>query len=386
MDVKDNFLYIVLRVSNWFTNRIIDSFFKVYNKNKTPLIERFFAKFFKAINFLSSPYRRLFRYYIYDIADEIVDEEYLEDDIGIVIQGPLAKEMTLITALRYRRLCPYAPIVISTWKQDALLSESFKQICTDNNIDIVTSIFPDQRIKWNLNLQVTTSHNGVEYICRKYTKLKYILKCRTDQIILRRDFPFILKNALEMFPPIGDAVTSRVVFLGARNSYKYTPFDLSDFLIFGEKTYVRMMYDIPKLDIKERHEKILLDVKNKINAYEKNNIRAVNMYDKEKIKQWSRLSATFDFPEIYLARNFYNKIAGDIIAERNIQTYWSFLKRYAIIIDSNLLMMYWPKYFEGYRIFSAYIPNTGECGGLDYATWLDIYLHYDEATGLISDY
>ena len=122
------------------------------------------------------------------------------DDTGIVIQGPIQKDgdFTLKTALLYRKLYPFVPIVISTWNGEIynkLIGE-----CKTNKIDIIENVIPKDGGVGNHIFQMTSSYLGIKYISDNY-RVRYVLKCRTDQRIFREDILLYLKDLMKATNP-----------------------------------------------------------------------------------------------------------------------------------------------------------------------------------------
>lgn len=84
---------------------------------------------------------------------------------------------------------------------------------------------------------------GVRYV-KENTPAKFVLKTRTDQRINLFSFLVYFKNLLETFPPKGDKLRERIIFLNS-NMTKSFPFYFNDYLSFGHVEDIFKLYAIP---------------------------------------------------------------------------------------------------------------------------------------------
>jgi len=144
-----------------------------------------------------------FDYKFYPIEPKNFKRPLLEKDtkykIGIVVQGPIIKKNNLtenvIKQLR-KITCSKNKILLSTWEEDLLLNnhqQTFNKI-TDV---IIKNTKPKFYGPNNVNLQITSTLNGIEYFEKK--KFNYVLKIRTDQIYYSENILNFLEDLINFF-------------------------------------------------------------------------------------------------------------------------------------------------------------------------------------------
>ena len=173
---------------------------------------------------------------------ELKLSSYEVSDAAIVIQGPLEHKdnYTLTTARLYRQWYPNAPIVISTWKNEA--TDIFRKSCAEISVTLLENELPVFGGISNTNYQLESSARGVEYV-KNNTSAKFVLKCRSDQRINRTKFLIYFKNLLEMYPPKGDKLKKRILMASFD---KGLPFFGCDFLYFGTVEDLNKLFNIPE--------------------------------------------------------------------------------------------------------------------------------------------
>ncbi len=296
------------------------------------------------------------------------------DDVGIVIQGPLMHEnnYTLTTAQMYRRLYPNIPVVISTWKNEA--DGDFRKACKANSIVLLENTPPQDRGYLNVNLQLESSFQGVNYI-KNHTDAQFVLKTRSDQRIYRPDFLLYFKNLIKAFPPYGDKLTRRLISLAGHTRY-LIPFFVCDFMLFGHISDIKNFYGIVRYPNPED--------KNSLCFNDKRFLQIANLLDRSKLNFYeppsdlqrqltnlNRMTKRLINPEIYMMKTFYQENIATINYKKYAQTYWQFLRDYLILADNRSILFEWVKYEQSrYNVLTLYRY-------MDHSKWLHLYNNFD---------
>ena len=305
---------------------------------------------------------------------------YTFDDTAIVIQGPIAYDnnYTAETFKLYRSIYPNAPIILSTWKGEA--TADFRKTCAENSVVLLENDPPEFRGSWNINMQLKSSQQGVKFV-RENTAAKFVLKTRTDQRINRFEFLAYFKNLLETFPPKDDKLQRRIIFLGDGTS-QFLPFHLCDFFAFGHISDITKLYDAPfhrgtdelaytSKNIKRFH-KVLGLVKTKRFPFDYD----FHDYPAHKLRKFNRLMCRLRNPEVYIARNFYEKCIGPIDDRKSFEVSWEFTRDYVILVDDEAIL------FENFKYENErYLLDCKTGGRLASARWLDMYKNFKSVGG-----
>lgn len=304
----------------------------------------------------------------------IPDPVYDLDDSAIVIQGPVVYDnnYTALTCKLYRMRYPKIPIVVSTWKG---VKEEFKNFCAEQKVTVLENEVPENPASHNVNLQMTSSHKGIEFV-RDNTSAKFVLKTRADNRINRPDFLLHFRNLLKNFPPNGDKLKSRIVVTDWY-TFRFYPFNICDFLSFGTIEDMEKLYSVrsditPEVGHKLQFKRYRVFAK--IGKY----FAHPNMYfsDKRRLVNFNRMMRKLKAAaaESYIMETFYEKFIAPIETDKLLQTYFKFLRDYLVIADSEVLILDWPKYaYQSNKV--VLYPETATMG-MKFPQWLDFYLNY----------
>ncbi|SFB95038.1 WavE lipopolysaccharide synthesis family protein [Butyrivibrio sp. YAB3001] len=299
------------------------------------------------------------------------------DDVAIVIQGQVIYEndFTLETIYRYRRIYPRITIILSTWEGE--VSDDFRWQTEAIGVVILENEMPEEHGASNICLQLKSSLEGTLW-AQENSDVKYVLKTRTDQRIFLPDFLTYMKNMLKTFKVSSDGMAERIIFLGGFQSSVVCPFEVSDFLAFGNVGDIRNLYSSSGID-----EKLIYngmsnpDYRNTRAAVLRDSSHYDNIYavyemspDERKL-QCNKLMKYLD-PETYIALSFYERVILKRKideAEDILEHYLTFLKECAVIVDSERLLFYWFKYENRFYYESSLVSM----GSLTTSAWMDIY-------------
>ena len=315
-----------------------------------------------------------FKYQLWDRREHF-KPTYDFDDAAIVIQGPIAYDnnYTVETFKLYRLIYPNVPIVVSTWKGEA--TNDFRKACRENSIVLLENEMPKERGLLNENMQIRSSYQGVKYL-RENTGVKFVLKTRTDQRINRCEFLVYFKNLLETFPPNGDKLNLRIIFLNSPVS-KFWPFYINDFLAFGHVEDIFKLYDIPlhydsgeiayAIKHVRRRFKIRAILRNPKYLFDYNSVTEQN----HKLYKLNKMINRWSWAEVYIARTFYEKHIAPIDENKLLETNWKFIHDYLILIDLEAILWDWAKYEDRRYVYSYFNESNFAFGH-----WLDMYRNF----------
>lgn len=243
----------------------------------------------------------------------------LTSNVAIMMRGEVVKidNFTKNTLKMYRLHFPKAPIYLSTW--DYCLNNSFYLFAEKYNIKLISTNFekPIYGYKSN-NLQITGNVNGLESILKD--KIKYSLSTRTDQRFYSNNLLLHLKNILSLYPykkkSINDKQINRLVAMSF-DTFLYRLYGLEDQFLFG----------------------LTEDVFNYWNSAKDNRLISDEDF-KEPMDL--KLMAKLRVCEVYYMTEFLKRNGHTL--EWDIKDYLDVLKERFIIVDSQSLDFFWPKY------------------------------------------
>ena len=337
-----------------------------------PQPEKLPEKFARGLTTFLEPRFQNFKCQVWDTRD-YYKPTYTFDDTAIVIQGPIAynDNYTVDTFKLYRSVYSRAPIIVSTWKNEA--TDDFRRACAENSVVLLENEMPADPGAFNMNLQLDSSLAGVKFV-RENTAAKFVLKTRCDQRMNRFDFLVYFKNLLETFPPRGDKLLKRIIFLGSDNSRGW-PFFFIDFLSFGRVEDISKLYSISRHhDLGEmtyfakngkRRERLKYILFRESLAVDYNLPPKKN----HKLRKFNRLMSRFSSAEDYLAKTFYREFIAPIDPDKILETGWKFTADYLIFVDTESILFDWPKY-ESARFY----PTVK--GQFTFARWLDMFRNF----------
>lgn len=282
-----------------------------------------------------------------------LNQEY---SFAIILQGPICvkEDMTLNSICFYKKVYPYAVIIVSTW-DDEPVNEIDKLV--DLGVIIVQSEKPLNNGLMNLNYQLVSSLAGV----KKAEELgcKFAVKTRTDQRICK---PYIfdsMLSALKLFPG-KERQKGRMVTLGYRWGGMFIPFHTCDFLYLGYTEDLIQLFSAP------------LDQR-----FDDNNLR-------KKVSLLTRRQNSEQMlpPEIYILKHYCSDVLG-LYCEDTVESYWYVVRNYLICFGMKDVDLLWNKYDNQYDLnvySSSYFGDKDSSERLqtmcfDFFNWLNLYMN-----------
>ena len=342
------------KIFYWFFERIIklfDSIFSIFTNDHISNVMRHVCMAVESENLYVA-------YYIKPkdtVEIPILDDLDQSHSFAIILQGPICTKdnMTLNSIRFYKKVYPYAVIIVSTWNDE---SEKELNKLAKQGALIVKNEKPSNSGILNINYQLVNSLAGVEKA--KELGCTFAVKTRTDQRVCK---PYIfdsMLSALKLFPG-GDYQKGRLVVLGECGGGMFIPFHSCDFLYLGYTDDLVHLFSAP------------LDKRND---------------DKDWREIGSLLTRRKNFeqmiaPEIYILKHYCSDVLR-IQCEGTVESYWYVVKNYLICYGMKDIDLMWNKYDLLYNLnfySSAYDGDRDSSERLqtmcfDYFNWLNLYM------------
>jgi len=267
------------------------------------------------------------------------------ESCGIVLQGPIHQpdDFTLESIKYYRLLHPNAVVVLSTWDDEPA---GVIEQCRAAGAVIVTSSKPAIPGALNVNFQSRSALAGL--LKAKELGCRFAAKTRTDVRIYAPDAFSFLVNLLKTFPARGPGQQNFRLIATPVTTARYTPFYLSDILVFGEINDICMYWNCPQ------------NICSRDPSRNEGSIR--NLISDE-------------VPEIFLCRSFLTRSRGPI--EPTLRNWWQALADHFLIVDREMLDMYWPKYFPHTERLSESYDGVLAWTNVRFRDWLNLQMNFD---------
>lgn len=292
------------------------------------------------------------------------------NEFAIILQGPVLYDnnFTEETIKLYQNNFPNVKIIVSTWKHVKI---NFKDFCKNNNIYLIENEIPQKVGAGNINCQIISSLEGVRYA--EYLKCKYVVKTRTDQRVYVNDMLDYFSNLWKIFPPKRYIEEhKRLIFISYGKSFLYRPFCLCDFLVAGSINDMKNLYNIPlDYDRADNYHILLEKEEDSFNDIFKKKIEREHISPYEYFSNFNKLYYKYFCSEEYIVYNYYNIYYNKINKDENLlNIYHKFLKDEIIVIDSEQLLLFWPKYKKYYGEKETELEYYAT---LNFKKWVDIY-------------
>lgn len=254
---------------------------------------------------------------------DIIDEHRNSKRIAIVVQGKLEEkdDFTLESVRLYRKLYPTVDIIVSTWKG---VQEKQVELLKESGAVVLLNEIPNPLTGFcNNNLQRISSLNGI--LKAKELGAEYVLKCRTDQRFYEGDiFSFMIKLQKQFPLKLKCKAEERVVIcsVGTFNTRLY---NWTDMFTFGTISDVLRYYSCPE-DSRDHNAPFV----------------AKDLMD-----------YCMQRPgEIYFATHYIESLGFEL--KWNYEDSDYYLRELAIVIDNEMIDLFWPKYTKREYIWRRY--------------------------------
>lgn len=290
---------------------------KIRNRN---IIHKLYFIFLDIYIFLANKFLKIKISLVYDDINNIqipkITKLKFSSRIGLIVQGPIVKNITFKNLEYYRKLYPKLNIVLSSTDN---VSQNDIYFLKKLKIFFVKSTKVDTNFS-NIINQSNTCLNAAKFL--KNLKIQYILKTRSDQKLTNPEF---LPNIINHYKAFSDN-KSKILFTSF-GAHRYWPFDMSDFIIFAK---TNVFISLVKLSNAEKEilqsEKFIIK-------------KILEIRNAKTNLDWSKvIGGGAFFMKSYLNRKYKIKIKHDL------NTYYRFLKSDFIVIDNYYIGIQWYKY------------------------------------------
>ncbi len=266
--------------------------------------------------------------------------------LGIVIQGPLKteKNFTYETIKLYKKNFPNSFIVVSTWEnEDEVTIEKIR----DLGVEVLKNKKPENIGHANSNFQITSTRNGILFL---EGKVEYILKTRTDQRINGTNVFHFLTSLLNKYPINDEVQKERIIGINI-NTSRYKMYSISDMFQFG---HIDDMKKIWCIDLKG--QKLI----------------PKNYYLGKTLREVSEITTA----ESFLIKNYLSKLG---VENRNtLEAYYKILADRFIIIDKEMIDLYWFKYLNMEYFFSYNYLKDRSRDKIGFKEWIILENRFKE--------
>ena len=278
----------------------------------------------KEINDRSAYYCALRKYTASDMSVTRSNAQKLfEEKTAIVIQGPVVykQDFTLETIRLYRKLFPEATIIVSVWEDELQIKQWYE--LESDKVEVVYSQRPEVRGYQNINLQLTTSYNGI--LRAKELGCQYVFKTRSDMRYYSSDMISLMQMFMEKYPLVETSIQKeRLVIFPPRYDYFHL---ISDRFMFGNVDDMLNYWDVNKL------------------------------FGNEYIGESAEAMLGIRYAEL-IGKRVENKL-------ENLAEYQKLMMDYFVIVEDKMLDFIWYKYFYNKQWEFEYHNNI-----INFVDWL----------------
>lgn len=175
------------------------------------------------------------------------------EDISVVVQGSIDRENTPKLLLSIRKHLPGAEIILSTWKKQDFSVFLDYDILVKSQDPGAVAMDVNKVSPYNINRMILSTKEGLKKASRKY-----VLKCRSDVIVVGTDF-------LEYFDKYQKrdenyVLARKKILLNSlycmkcemeKGNVHPTPYHISDWYCFGLKEDIEDLFSLPLVEINE---------------------------------------------------------------------------------------------------------------------------------------
>ena len=262
-------------------------------------------------------------------------------ETAIVVQGPVIDrdDLTLETLRLYRRTMPDSQLILSTWNDTR--RETLQRI-ESLGVLIVTSEKPEIPGPHNLNLQIASTHRGLQQADEM--GFRYAMKTRADTRIHMSDVDRFCIDMLNRFPLGASAQYQRQRILVMDFATRlYVPYHPSDMMMFGTTADLLNYWSLPlcgpdvTFQVRESFDAMLRE-------------------------------AT---PEVVLCSSFLQR--NDISLSHDLRQWWEVLANQFLIVDRSMIDLFWPKYNYNVDQRLSILWDNSNMALCHFSQWMQIY-------------
>ncbi|MFG1592804.1 WavE lipopolysaccharide synthesis family protein [Halobacteriovorax sp. CON-3] len=298
---------------------------------------------YKIIEIFECFFNLFFSFKLHDLDLAVNDYDFNNDDsdVAIVVQGPLLlkRNFTYRSCSNLVKAFPKSLLILSTWEGED--EETIGKVRGLGFIVLLNKLPKDSGLG-NVNYQISSTYAGAEYA--KTKGAKYLLKIRTDHIILKNNVLNFFKNMLNTFD-------LKLLTL-SENSYEMDPYRLGDRVMFGSVDSM-MVYWQP------------------CDSFNFNNI------DRNIFKKWELNKSVHSL----LFLRFLSFLNEDL--DWSLLTYHRLMIKHFVLIDSSSIGLYWYKYFDRIFVDRNFYGVNSELNPcmrkMSFLRWLYYYRKYNNA-------
>lgn len=274
-----------------------------------------------------------------------LSKSFSRKDIAITLQGQLLLDnhFTLETVKLYRKSYRDCPIIVSTWDNED--SEEIRNISKIDNVKVITSSYPQNSGLTHINYQKKSSLEGIKYA--NELGCNYVLKSRTDQRIYGNNIIEYFLKLIERFPLNIKCKANKRIIVSNLVTIKNRLYNLSDMLLFGQIDDMLLYFSPP--DCKDPPKEYKLPK------------------EKDDLVGFCKARAG----EIYFATHYIESLGFELKWTFEDSDYYR--NNLFIVIDSESIDQFWPKYTRKEYMWRNYYGNEFEL-----ASFEDWFVHQVE--------
>ncbi|WP_372880908.1 WavE lipopolysaccharide synthesis family protein [Psychromonas sp.] len=239
-------------------------------------------------------------------------------DITFVLQGPVIKDITILSIQKIKILFPGSQIILSTWENSQLSGIVVDKciLTADPGTTIDAFDKNNQPYFVNINRQILSTFQGI-----KSVTTKYCVKMRTDNYLEKNsllEWLFMFEARDKRFSIFNNRIVSSNYFAKEFAKGVRIPYFISDFFQFGETSDLLTLWDIGFYEAYSFNEKI----KNKMqHKYYPHRLLHVEQ------ELWLKLLNKFEHIELH----------DEYGTKQDIEKSYQYMINNIIIVDGDLL-------------------------------------------------
>jgi hypothetical protein len=271
-------------------------------------------------------------------------ENILYSSLSIIIQGKPVYEnnFTLESIKLYQKIFPGCNLILSTWDNidNYLVTELLKI-----NVTVVKNVIPTNKGVSNINLQIKSTLSGLN--CAKKLNSIYIIKTRTDQRIYASSILSYLINLSKAINKIESPNYYSRIIVSSKNTFSNRLYSISDMFQFG---FIDDLIDFWTVS--------------------ENDIRAFSNYVSQNTRTFKIPSYAVEVPEIILCALYLKK--KNHVLKWTQNDFEEVLINYFIVIDKELIDIYWTKY-KPIENPNEYYSENASLYEFKFVDWFNIF-------------